>query len=184
MRWDALFDDLEGQLAEAARREWEAEVADRTRRERAEVTWVDRASASVGRYVSVHTPAGAVHGTLADLGRDWLLVDEGVDRPALVPHAAVLSVAGLTHRSDDAESGLGRRFGIGVALRAIARDRLPMSVHDVRGGVVVGTVDVVGLDYVEIAEHPADAVRRPESVTGVRIVPTAQVAFVRRAMQF
>ena len=41
MRWDRLFDDLEGQLAAQHLLEGDAEVADRTRRERALLTLHD-----------------------------------------------------------------------------------------------------------------------------------------------
>lgn len=179
MRWDALFDDLEGQLAEAARREWEAEVADRTRKERAEVRWDERAAASIGCTLAVMTGAGRVTGVLRDVGRDWLLIDLVDDRPAIVPTRSVLSVSGLLARSESHPAR--RKFALGVALRAVSRDRLPVAVHDQRGGVVVGTLDLVGMDYLEIAEHPADTVRRDEAITGRRVIPFDAVASIERA---
>ncbi len=42
VRWDDLFDDLEGQAEHARRQDLAAEVADRTRREQATVTLADR----------------------------------------------------------------------------------------------------------------------------------------------
>ncbi|WP_265447672.1 hypothetical protein [Flexivirga meconopsidis] len=180
MRWQQLFADLEAQLAASARLEQAAEVADRTRRERAEVSWLDRAARSEGASIACTTAAGVVRGTLDDLGKDWLLVQEHGRHAALLPTAAVLSVVGLTLRSDD-DRGMGRRFGIGVALRAIARDRAAVAVHDIAGGLATGTVDRVGADHLDLAEHPADALRRPGALTGHRVIPFGAIAVVRRA---
>jgi hypothetical protein len=180
VRWQELFADLEAQLLAEQRRELQAEVADRTRRERADVTVLDRAVRSIGRPVTVVTGAGAVRGTLDDLGKDWLLVQEDGRHAALVPLAAVTAMVGLADHSDD-ERGMGRRFGVGVALRAIARDRATVAIHDVAGGLATGTIDKVGADHLDLAEHPADAVRRADALTGHRVVPFAAIGIVRRA---
>ena len=180
VRWQDLFADLEAQLLAEQRRELQAEVADRTRRERAEVTVLDRAARSLGAVVTVVTGAGAVRGALEDVGKDWLLVQEEGRHAALLPMSAVTALIGLASHSDD-DRGLGRRFGIGVALRAIARDRAPVAIHDVAGGLAVGTIDKVGADHLDLAEHPADAMRRATSLTGHRVVPFAAIGIVRRA---
>ncbi len=179
MRWSDLFADLEAQLQEADRAAFTAEVADRTRRERAAVSWTDRAAAALGTRVGLVTPVGPVRGVLEDLGQDWLLIEEDGRGGTIVPFGAVLSIAGLPPRSTEGPA-LGRRFGIGVALRAIARDRSAVSVQDVYGGVVVGTVDRVGSDHVDIAEHPSDSARRSSVLTGHRAVPFRAIAVVRR----
>lgn len=180
MRWQDLFADLEAQLLAEQRRELQAEVADRTRRERAEVTVLDRAVRSLGRVVTVVTAAGPVRGVLEDVGNDWLLVQEHGRHAALVPLSGVTAMVGLATRSDD-DRGMGRRFGIGVALRAIARDRAPVAVHDVAGGLATGTIDKVGADHLDLAEHPADTMRRDAALTGHRVVPFAAIGIVRRA---
>ncbi|NNG40240.1 hypothetical protein HJ588_13285 [Flexivirga sp. ID2601S] len=180
MRWQELFADLEAQLVAEARLEQAAEVPDRTRRERADVSWLDRAARSAGTVITCATAAGVVRGALEDLGREWLLVQEQGRHAALLPTAAVLSVTGLSVRSDD-DRGMGRRFGLGVALRAIARDRAPVAVHDIAGGLATGTIDRVGSDHLDLAEHPADALRRPTALTGHRVIPFAAIAIVRRA---
>lgn len=180
MRWQDLFDDLEGRLRAAERQERLAEAGERTRIERSRVTLSDRIAASTGRTLTVSTPAGPVHGELADVGRDWMVIEEQGRRSALVPLAQVTSVVGLAPRGDD-DRGMGRRFGLGHALRAISRDRAPVAVHDRAGGLSTGTIDVVGADYLELAEHPADAVRRPAAVTGRRIIAVQAVVVVRRA---
>jgi hypothetical protein len=52
---------------------------------------------------------------------------------------------------------------------------------DVTGSVVTGTIDAVGLDVLELSEHPADLPRRAENVTGRRLVPFAAVVLLRPA---
>lgn len=181
MRWQDLFADLEAQLRHAEQREQDVEISDRTRRERAEVRWADRAAASVGAELVLATPVGPVRGRLDDLGKDWLLLADGRAIGAtLVPMSAVLSVSGVTSAAD-ADQGFGRRFGIGVALRAISRDRSAVEVRDRAGGVATGTIDVVGADYLEVAEHPVDLPRRAESITGRRLIGFEAIATVRRA---
>ncbi len=180
MRWQELFADLEGQLVAAEREERRAQISERTRAERARVQLADRFAASRGRQVTMVTAAGPVSGRLDDLGRDWALIDETGRRAALVPLDAVVSVVGLVRGSDD-DRGSGRRFGLGTALRGISRDRAAVAVHDRAGGLCTGTIDIVGADYLELSEHPADAVRRTGAITGRRVVPFGATAVVRRA---
>ena len=63
---------------------------------------------------------------------------------------------------------------------AVSRYRAVVDVVDVDAGVVTGTIDSVGLDYLEVAEHSADLPRRAENVLAVRAIPFAGVAIVRR----
>lgn len=179
MRWEELFGDLEAQLVEADRQEREAEAAELTRHERAQVGWLDRVAGSMGESISCMTTAGAVDGRLVDLGRDWLVVDEFGRGSAIVPVHSVVSVGGLGRRSDQSLTP-AREFGLGVALRAISRDRAPVGVYDSGGGVWVGTIDFVGHDHLEVALHPGDAVRRASAVTGRRVILWSSIAVVRR----
>jgi hypothetical protein len=180
MRWDDLFRDLEAQLEAAAAAELDAEVADRTRRESALLELVDRARAAVGHPVALRVlGAGPVDGVLVQVGAQWLLLHETSGRDALVPLTAVVSLAGL--RAWTAVPGEGgqvfARLGLGSALRGIARDRLPVQLWLTDAGVLAGTLDRVGADFVEVTEH--GEVRRRGDLTAVRIIPVAAVALLR-----
>jgi hypothetical protein len=180
MRWDDLFRDLEAQLEAAAAAELDAEVADRTRRESALLELVDRARAAVGHPVALRVlGAGPVDGVLVQVGAQWLLLHETSGRDALVPLTAVVSLAGL--RAWTAVPGEGgqvfARLGLGSALRGIARDRLPVQLWLTDAGVLAGTLDRVGADFVEVTEH--GEVRRRGELTAVRTIPFAAVALLR-----
>ena len=176
VRWEGLFADLEGQLAAEERRELDSEVAERTRRERALVDLTARLAAAVGTRLSVVLEGGVtVEGELRDHGDGWLLLAAS-GREHLVPAAAVAVVSGLPPHVDEARSA--RRFGVGYALRALARDRATVALHLSGGPVLVGTVDVVGADHLVLAEHPEGEPRRRENVRRVVTVPTAALRVV------
>lgn len=182
MRWEDLFSDLEAQLAAAERAELAGEVADRTRRELARIRLVDRLHAVPGRPVELLVRgAGRVAGRLADVAPEWLLVEERGSLPTLVPLGAVLSVAGLGARAEDpvGAGAVVARLGLGVALRAVARDRAPVSLVLVDGSTLAGTVDRVGADHLDLAEHAPGELRRSRDVRGVRAVPFAALGAVR-----
>ncbi len=183
MRWRALFDDLEGQFEAAQAAELAVEVAERSRREAALLSLADRLRAASGAQVQVHLAgAGTVRGRLTGTGPGWLLLDVDGGAEVLVPLPAVLGLVGLGARTvpvDD--SPVARRLDLRWALRGIVRDRTAVTVGLRDGTLLTGTLDRVGLDHVDLAEHGLGEVRRAAAVRQVRLVPLDAVALVRRA---
>ena len=187
MRWEGLFADLEGQVAAEERRELDSEVAERTRRERALVDLPARLAGALHSDVEVDLIGGRrLAGRLLDHGDGWLLLG----RPApgsevLVVAGAVAALTGLPQGSagsgDELRRRAARRFGLGYALRVLARDRATVALHLAGGGELVGTVDVVGADHLTLAEHPEGVPRRRENVRRLVTVPfTALLAVESR----
>lgn len=171
MRWEGLFADLEGQLDAQARVERDAEVAERTRAERASVDLLSRLVGQVGRSLRLRLVTGQVReAVLADLGSDWLLLrDEALRREALIPVTAVVGFSDLPQRSR--QDRVARRFALGYALRILSRDRSTVTLTDTSGFVSSGTIDSVGADALDLSEHARDELRRSALVSGRRTVP-------------
>jgi hypothetical protein len=53
-----------------------------------------------------------------------------------------------------------------------------VAVEDVTGATTSGTIDAVGADCFDLSEHAPDEPRRPENVTGRRVVPFSAVVSV------
>ena len=157
-------------------------MRDRTRREAGLIRTVDRLRAARGAEVVLALPGGGLlGGVLRDAGDDWLLVEQPGAREVLVPLAAVLSVTGLGRRTAQDAGEVARRLDLRWALRGLARSRTAVQVGLVDGAVLSGTLDRVGADHVDLAEHVAGQERRASSVQGVRLVPLVAVAMVRSA---
>jgi hypothetical protein len=124
-------------------------------------------------------------------GRDWVAGDLRPDpaqrRAAIVPLVAIAGLlptpaqlaAGLSE--DDAPepaTSLAARLGLGFALRDLCRRRVPVDIvtGDARHH---GTIDRVGRDHLDLAEHEIGVPRRQESVLRIRIVPMAAIVMVR-----
>jgi hypothetical protein len=179
-----LFRDLEGQVDAVASAELAAEVAERTRLELARIRLVDRLRAGEGRDLGVTVlGAGVLRGAMLDCGPDWLLLAEEGGREALVPLPAVLGVVGLdpgAATEPGSEGRLAARCGLGIALRALARDRADVGCTVLDGSTVAGTVDRVGADHLELATHQPGERRARGSGQALRLIPFAALSLVRR----
>lgn len=181
MRWEALFAELEAEFEAADALEVDGEVRDRARRENATLRLVDRLAAARDGAIAVQVAGLVLRGRLTEAGSDWLLLTESPARDVLIPLAAVASVTGLGRWSAAPGSAgrVGARLDLGYALRALARDRAAVTITLIDGSNCAGTIDRVGADFVEIAEHPAAEARRVAAVTSVRTVPRAAILFIR-----
>jgi hypothetical protein len=125
--------------------------------------------------------AGDRAGILRRAGAGWLLLEPSSQPQILVMTAAVVSVRGLPVRAADAGDTdvVTSRLGLGHALRIIARDRSPVTIGLCDGSACAGTIDRVGADYLDLAEHPPGEPRR--GISAVRAVTFGGVAVVRPA---
>lgn len=189
MRWDRLFDDLEGQLDEELRAEETDLVAEEERLRLGRLALRDRLAAVATGEVRPDAPLrlelrGGRRVALAALtvGRDWLagpLGGEGAGRSAVIPLAAIaaalptpvqLSTGLGAEPAGESALALSARLGLAFVLRDLARRRAPVTLLLGSAGVH-GTIDRVARDHLDLAEHPPGEPRRASAVSAVRLVP-------------
>jgi hypothetical protein len=182
MRWSRLFDDLAGQLEAAERAERDAEAGELRRLEVSRISLGDRLAAAGPAVVTLRADgAGQVEGTVAHAGSEWVLLRTTAGAECLLALAAVSSLSGLPAAAAPPPGELDRRLGLGHALRRLARDRSAVVVVTRGGDVHTGTIDRVGADFLDLAEHAPDVPRRPGDVRGVRTVALSSLSLVRPA---
>ena len=149
MRWEALFDDLESQFAQAARAVEDEEVVDLAEAELAQVSLMDRLRACRGREVTLRLRDGSdVHGTVVDAAVQWLLLAEA-GRRVLVPAGAVVAARSLGGAAPQAPV-VERRLRLAHALRALAREEAAVVVRT-SAGDHRGRIVRVAADHVDVA---------------------------------
>lgn len=196
MRWDNLFDDLESQLEHEL---WSEDVDLRAEEERLRL---GRMSLR-GRLMSLHTAAGGsdytirvdVAGTFlkvnpTNFGKDWMaarVIDDTTRRGQVVlPLRAITGIilnredthSSLTAAPIEGASSLSARLGLAFVLRDLSRRRCELDLV-LASGTAHGTIDRVGRDHCDLAEHEVGTPRRESSVSGYRIVPLDQLLMVR-----
>jgi hypothetical protein len=193
MRWDHLFDDLAGQLEH----ELTAEEADLRQEEerlrlgrlslRERVLALKRTgdpALALIRFVAV---TGRRHSVRPlTVGRDWMAgdLDERPDTQGVVPFSAIGSLELSQQQSlasldaPPAAPDLSSRLGLAFLLRDLCRRRVTVHV-ETSTGTMSGTIDRVGRDHLDLAEHDADRPRRASEVRGVRVIGLDQVVLVR-----
>ena len=194
MRWDHLFDDLAGQLEH----ELQSEQADLQQEEerlrlgrlplRDRLVALRGAADSSAAGIRCRVRSGeVVRLRLVTVGRDWMAGDldappgsdqvivpfSAVDALLLDPAQALLSLEPMVERSE-----LAARLSIAFLLRDLCRRRTVVTVRTLTGDAT-GTIDRVGRDHLDLAEHDRDQVRRAREVNQVRVIPTEQVLLVR-----
>lgn len=186
MRWSRLFDDLEAQLLRLEQAEVEAEVSEHVRSERGRIALPHALAADRGHEISMDVLGmGRISGLLSEVGQDWCIVEGAVQGPrrnrsVLVALSAVQSVTGLSGFADQREGASQRRFDMRSALRALSRDRARVRIHLTGGGTVQGTIDRIGRDHCDVADHADDAPRRGRDVRATHTVPLWAISAVRQ----
>lgn len=182
MRWDALFDDLESQFAEADRLALDAEVNERARAEMVGLELADRLRAVLGCRLTVYLSSGeSFSGTLTHAGGDALVLDEE-QHQLLIPYAAAVRYVGLGRLSLAESSYVRRGIGLGRALRGMARDRAELSVLVGNAGGAMrlaGVIDRVGRDYFDLAVLMPGEARRSHQVSQIATIPFTALAAIR-----
>lgn len=194
MRWDHLFDDLAGQLEH----ELQSEEADLRQEEerlrlgrlplRDRLVALREAGDAGTALIRCRLRSGeTVRLRLVTIGRDWMagdLGEPGGRDQAIVPFSAVEALllepaqATLSLEPVHERSELAARLGIAFLLRDLCRRRAVVTVRTSTGDAT-GTIDRVGRDHLDLAEHDRDRPRRAAEVQQVRVIPTEQVLLVR-----
>jgi hypothetical protein len=194
MRWDNLFDDLESQLELELGAEDLDLVAEEERLRLGRLALRDRLVALVGHTEPLHLvlrDGESVALRLSAAGRDWIAGDlhaAGSERTAaVVPIAAISSLLPTAEqllrsiRADfpvEPATSLSARLGLTFVLRDLCRRRSGADL--VTGGIRThGTIDRVGRDQLDLAEHEPGVPRRDAAVTRIRIVPLSELLLIR-----
>jgi len=182
VRWERLFEDIEAQLEADQRAELRDEIDERTRLEVARVGLFDRLRETTGSSLELTVAGlGRVEGVIDRVGPDWLVIAASTAVSVLVTATGLVAVGALplAATSADATGPVGSRIDVRHVLRALARDRSALTVGLTDGTRRVGTVDRVGADFIDLAEHPLDQPRRPDQVSAYRTIALAAVCWVR-----
>ncbi len=194
MRWDNLFDDLEGQL------EQELSAEDLDVRAEEERLRLGRLSLRDRIVAAQEADLGGIRLLLSDgttrtvrpqtFGRDWFsadLLDGDMRRAhAIVPMAGIAAVlfdreqstVSLTATpSELSQTSLPARLTLSFVLRDLCRRRTAVDVVTALG-TVHGTIDRVGRDHLDLAVHEAGAPRRESAVRELRAIPLTQLVLV------
>lgn len=185
MRWQQLFADLQAQFDAAEHATERSETASRTRAETGAVSLADRLRGAVGATLALRCRgAGQVRGELVEVGPDWLLLVDERHRELLVATAAVLAVTGLTRTTAAADPRPVRvEMDLRRAVRGLVRDRSGVVLVLADGTTLTGTLDRVGADFVELAEHAPDEPRRHDAVRAVHAVVLSALAVLVRTAE-
>lgn len=144
VRWDRLFDDLEGQVEHEHARERDALVDELREGEWSQICWVDLMLAGSDVEVVVRD-VGAVRGSLRFANRQVLQV-ESAGTEHVIATTAVVWASG--ERRPTASASALQSLGWGHVLRSSSDDVLRFRLCG--GHSVDGRVDVVGADFVRV----------------------------------
>jgi hypothetical protein len=174
VRWQQLFDDLDGQAHAAHDAERLARAREQDVLDLARLSLMDRlgAAVSVGLVLS---DGARVHGAIGQRGTDWLTLRDARGEVLVLAHGIELATGSGGVRDGAPLS----RVRLRTVLRGLVRRRCYV-VAGLRGGEHVGgTLDAVGADHVEMAVHDPDVPRRAGDVRAVVLLAIDAVCWLR-----
>jgi len=197
MRWDDLFDDLESQLEQELGAEEGDVLAEEERLRLGRLALRDRLLAMTrpadgpGEQLRLSLRDGStVTVAVGSIGRDWLVGELiGARRgscvvplsavSALLPTPEQLARSVATEPAAEPAIALSARLGLAFVLRDLCRRRAAVDLSTASGERVHGTIDRVGRDHLDVAEHEPGVPRRAASVGRIRILPFTELLLLR-----
>jgi hypothetical protein len=174
-----VFEELEAEFEAGLRREAEQEATAALRAGLGETVLWEQLARRVGARAVARTGTRTFHGVIVASYPEFLALRDD-DTEHLLRYGPSLSVALPAEASGlrPTPAGPARRYQLALALRELARRREPIHLDLVDGDRVDGTIEAVGSDYLEVAEHHLGEARRRAAVKARRFVGFAAVAAV------
>jgi hypothetical protein len=175
-----VFDELEAEFEAGLRLEAEQEAVAALRAGMGETVLWEQLARRVGIQAVAHVGAHRFRGTMLASYPEFLVLraDDGAEH--LVRPGPAVSVGLPSEPSSlrPVPAAPAHRYQFALALRELARRREPVRVDLADGSRVDGTIEAVGSDYLEIAEHDPGEARRRAAVKARRFVGFDAVAAV------
>ena len=178
MRW--VFDELEAGFEAGLRCEAEQEAMAAVRAEvGATVLW-EQLARRIGGDATVVAGTRAFRGGVVASCPEFLVLRAADGAEHLIRYGPAVSIALPAEAPTlrPAPPAAARRYQFALAPRELARRREPIRVELVDGARCDGTIEAVGSDYLEVAQHDLDEARRRAAVRARRFVGFAAVAAV------
>ena len=175
-----VFDELEAEFEAGLRREAEQETLAAVRAEvGATVLW-EQLARRIGAEAVAIAGARAFRGSVVAGYPEFLVLRaaDGTEHLIRYGPAASVVLGAEPPALRPAPPEAARRYQFALALRELARRREPVRVQLVDGTSCDGTIEAVGSDYLEVAEHDLGEARRRAAVRARRFVGFAAVVAV------
>ena len=175
-----VFEELEAEFEAGLRREAEQETVAAVRAEvGATVLW-EQLARRIGGDATVLAGARAFRGVVVAGYPEFLVLRATDGAEHLIRYGPAVSIALPAEPPTlrPAPPAAARRYQFALALRELARRREPVRVELADGARCDGTIEAVGSDYLELAEHDLGEARRRVAVRARRFVGFAALAAV------
>jgi hypothetical protein len=177
---EQLLADLDGEFDALQRQQDERAAVEALRARLGETPLWEQIARRVDHEVTVRLGDTNLVGVVVAGYRDFFALRDGSEEHLirLGPHVSLAFPTRSTRPLGPAPTGLTRCFTLMLALRELARRREPVRLRLADGNLATGTIEAVGSDYLELAEHDPGEARRATAVRARRFVGLAAVVLV------
>jgi hypothetical protein len=175
-----VFDELEAEFEAGLRREAEQETVAAVRAELGSTVLWEQLARRLGSEMVAIAGTRVLRGSAVASYPEFLVLRAHDGAEHLIRYGPAVSVV-LPAEPPPLRPTPGpavRRYQLALALRELARRRDPVRVDLSDGTSVDGTIEAVGSDYLEIAEHDPGEARRRTAVRARRFVGFAAIVAV------
>jgi hypothetical protein len=175
-----VFEELEAEFDAGLRREAEQEALAAVRAELGATVLWEQLARRIGAETAVTAGGQTFRGSIIASYPEFLVVRASDGGEHLIRYGSMFSLSMAPEAPDlrPAPTAAARRYQFALALRELARRREPVRISLSDGAVLDGTVEAVGSDYLEVAEHDPGEARRRSAVRARRFVGFAAVVAV------